>query len=127
MCDNGNVKENKRSKSYLKNYKRRKSIEQEKQEKIPKIEGESEKVGKLENNYYKIEKNEQLNTLLVSNISKMKKYLVNKEIKLQRIDEKKIASETNQNSAKEYNYEKNFETFSKNLVKKKLWIWRWML
>ena len=119
MYDNGNLKENKQSKSFLKNYKRRKRIELEKPKKIPKIERESEKSEKLEYNYYKIEKNEQSKTLLDNNISKNKKYLVNKEIKLQRIDGKKIASKTNKkeyNSILIKNSEKteNFEIFSKN-------------
>jgi len=100
MSDNKNLKDNKQIKSYFKQDKQRKNTKQEKSMKIINIENEKEKEEKPETNSCKRENNEQSKTLLDNNIFKRKKFLVNKEIKLQKADEKKSGSETHLNQLK---------------------------
>ena len=84
MSDNENLKKDKQIKSYIKQDEQGKSTKQEKPKNITNVENEKEKQEKPENNFCKREKNEQSKALLDNNIFIRKKFLVNKEIKLQK-------------------------------------------
>ena len=113
--------------------KQSKKSKNQKSQKSIRIEREKEKIERkmkeiFENNTSFNKENAQSKDLLMNNILKNEKFLVNKEIKLQKTDEKNNTSETELKrliKKKVYNtilgIEKNekFQNFDSNFVKKK--------